>query len=139
MFLKFLNEREKIIFMKLAVAIIHADGKLEESEKQMMAEYSQEMGITLCNLDEQINLQEITDLAKEIGSNSTDSVKRIFLLELLACANSDNDFANEEKTLMKSFLNAFDLTETDFNTCLKLLKEYLKITSTLANFVKGEI
>lgn len=33
MFLNLLNDEEKKIFMGLAIEVIHADGKLEESEK----------------------------------------------------------------------------------------------------------
>lgn len=35
MFLNFLNSEEKITFLKLAISVIQADGKLEESENHI--------------------------------------------------------------------------------------------------------
>ena len=68
----------------------------------------------------------------------SESVKRIFLLELVACANADGDFAEGEKKLILSLVKNFGLTENDLNTCLDLLAEYTKISVKLTDFVKGE-
>ena len=51
MFLNSMNPTEKDNFMKLAVAIIKADGVVEESEKQILSAYANEMLIPICNLD----------------------------------------------------------------------------------------
>ena len=94
MFLKYLSSEEKSIFLKLAMSVIKADGKLEESEKTYIDDYSREMGITEVNLHEKI---DPLLLAEKIGDNSTELIKRIFLLELTACAKADGDFADTEK------------------------------------------
>ena len=86
MFLNFLNSEEKNTFLKLAISVIQADGKLEESEKSYISDYSREMGITEFDLNEKI---DPLPLAEKIGVNSTDFVKRVFLLELLACAKAE--------------------------------------------------
>jgi len=65
----------QVIFLKLAISVIQADGKLEESEKSFIAEYSREMGIERYTLGEKVDPMP---LAEKIGKNSTDSVKRIF-------------------------------------------------------------
>lgn len=133
MFLNLLNDEEKRIFLKLAVAVIKADGRLEESEKQYIADYSREMGITEYSLDEKI---EVTALAEKIGKDSTDIVKRIFLLELTACANADGDFADTEKSLINSLVKAFKLSDSSLQECLDLLAEYTKISAKLMSFVQ---
>lgn len=53
MFLNSLNPTEKDNFMKLAVAVITADGVVEESEKQVLFAYANELQIPVCNFDEQ--------------------------------------------------------------------------------------
>lgn len=59
MFLNSLNPTEKDNFMKLAVAVIKADGVVEESEKQILSAYANEMLIPICNLDEQCDADSI--------------------------------------------------------------------------------
>ena len=53
MFLNSLKPKEKDNFLKLAVAIIKADGIVEESEKRVLSAYANEMQVPVCSLDEQ--------------------------------------------------------------------------------------
>lgn len=133
MFLNQLNNEERSIFLKLAIAVIKADGKLEEQENLFVAEYSREMGVTDYDLNENI---EPLGLAEKIGKDSTDTVKRIFLLELVALANADGEFAESEKTLILSLLQKFGLTENQLNDCIKLLAEYNDILAKLTTFIQ---
>lgn len=135
MFLNLLNDEEKSIFLKLAISVIQADGKLEESEKAIVAEYAREMGMETYTLNETI---EPLLLAEKIGKSSSDSVKRIFLLELLACAQADGDFTADEQCLIKSFVKAFGLSESSLNETLDLLNEYTKISHKLMSFIQEE-
>ena len=133
MFLKYLSSEEKSIFLKLAMSVINADGKLEESEKTYIDDYSREMGITEVNLDEKI---DPLLLAEKIGDNSTELIKRIFLLELTACAKADGDFADTEKELINSFVKAFKISDTSLQKCLFLLDEYTNISKRIMSFVQ---
>ena len=133
MFLNQLNNEERSIFLKLAIAVIKSDGKLEEKEKLFVAEYSREMGVTDYDLNENI---EPLGLAEKIGKSSTDAVKRIFLLELVALANADGEFAESEKSLILSLLQKFGLAENQLNDCLKLLAEYNDVSAKLTTFIQ---
>ena len=133
MFLKYLNSEEKSIFLKLAMSVIKADGKLQESEKTYIDDYSREMGITEVNLDEKI---DPILLAERIGDNSTEFIRRIFLLELTACAKADGDFADSEKSLINSFVKAFKISDTSLQKCLVLLDEYTNISKRIMSFVQ---
>lgn len=133
MFLKYLNSEEKSIFLKLAMSVIKADGKLQESEKTYIDDYSREMGITEVNLDEKI---DPILLAEKIGDNSTEFIKRIFLLELTACAKADGEFADSEKSLINSFVKAFKISDTSLQKCLVLLDEYTNISTRIMSFVQ---
>ena len=105
MFLNSLNPTEKDNFMKLAVAVIKADGVVEESEKQILSAYANEMLIPICNLDEQCDVDSII---KEFAMTSTPLTKRIIFLELLALAFADGNYATEEKTLVQQLADAFE-------------------------------
>lgn len=79
MFLNSLNSTEKDNFMKLAVAVIKADGVVEESEKQILSAYANEMQIPVCNLDEQCDADSII---KEFAMTSTLQTKRIIFFRV---------------------------------------------------------
>lgn len=133
MFLKQLNQEEKEIFLKLAIAVIRADEKIQESEKAFIAEYAHEMDIPSYDLNMDVDTYSLFKIVKE---KSSDTVKRIFLVELTACAYSDGDFAKEEKDLIDSMLTEFGLKKHDLSECIKLLNNYTSIAAALSRFIQ---
>jgi len=133
MFLNRLTEEEKSIFLKLAIAVIQADGKLEDKEKGFIADYCREMGIESYDVNEKVEYQE---LAEKIGKNSSDSVKRIFLLELTALANVDGEFVKSEKSLIMTFAKKFGYGEDSLDNCLKVLDEYKVVSEKLMSLIQ---
>ena len=136
MFLNLLNTTEKSNFMKLAMAVIKADGIIEDSEKQILSAYANEMQIHICNIEEQVDTEKII---KEYAMNSTVQTKRIVFLELLALAFADGNYAIEEKTLIQQLANAFDIDRTFIEKAINLEDAYMTACMSLINMVeKGE-
>lgn len=136
MFLNSLNSEEKNNFMKLAVAIMKADGVIEESEKQIISVYAAEMQIPVCNVDSYENVDAIIDA---FAANSTMQTKRIVFLELLALALADGNYAQEEKTLVQQVANAFGIDKPFIEKAISLEDAYTAAYMSLANLVeKGE-
>lgn len=136
MFLNSLNSTEKDNFMKLAVAVIKADGVVEESEKQILSAYANEMQIPVCNLDEQYDTDSII---KEFAMTSTLQTKRIIFLELLALAFADGNYAAEEKALVQQLADAFEFDRTFIEQAINLEDAYVAAYMSLVNLVeKGE-
>lgn len=136
MFLNSLNSTEKDNFMKLAVAVIKADGVDEVSEKQILSAYANEMLIPVCNLDEQYDTDSVI---KEFALNSTPQTKRIIFLELLALAFADGNYATEEKTLVQQLANVFEINRTFIERAINLEDAYMSAYKSLVNLVeKGE-
>lgn len=136
MFLNSLNPTEKDNFMKLAVAVIKADGVDEESEKQILSAYANEMQIQVCNLDEQCDADSII---KEFAMTLTPQTKRIIFLELLALAFVDGNYAAEDKTLIQQLADAFEFDRACIEQAVKLEDTYVAAYMSLVNFVeKGE-
>ena len=136
MFLNSLNPTEKDNFMKLAVAVIKADGIVEESEKQILSTYANEMQIPICNLDGQGNIDKIV---KEFATNSTLQTKRIVFLELLSLAFVDGSYTTEEKVLIQQLANAFELDRAFIEQAINLEDAYMAVYMSLVNLVeKGE-
>ena len=136
MFLNSLNSTEKDNFMKLAVVVIKADGVVEESEKQILSAYANEMQIPVCNLDEQYDTDSII---KEFAMTSTLQTKRIIFLELLALAFADGNYAAEEKALVQQLADAFEFDRAFIEQAINLEDAYVAAYMSLVNLVeKGE-
>lgn len=122
--------------MKLAMVMIKADGIVEDSEKQMMSAYANEMQITVRDFDEH---DEIDRAIEEFAMNSTAQTKRIVFLELLALAFADGDHAAEEKALMRRLADTFGLDREFIEQAINLEDAYLTVYSSLVNLIeKGE-
>ncbi|WP_278505105.1 TerB family tellurite resistance protein, partial [Phocaeicola barnesiae] len=119
-----------------AVAVIKADGVVEESEKQILSDYANEMQIPVCNLDEQCDADNII---KEFAMTSTPQTKRIIFLELLALAFADGNYAAEEKALVQQLADAFEFDRAFIEQAINLEDAYVAAYMSLVNLVeKGE-
>jgi tellurite resistance protein len=136
MFLNSLKPKEKDNFLKLAVAIIKADGIVEESEKRVLSAYANEMQVPVCSLDEQGDTAKIIE---EVAKTSTVQTKRIFFLELMALAFADGNYAVEEKALIQQLADAFEFDKAFIEHAINLEDAYVSVYMSIVNFVeKGE-
>lgn len=136
MFLNSLNPTEKDNFMKLAMTLIKADGVVEESEKQILSAYANEMQIQVRSLDEQCDTDKVIE---ELAKSSSLKTRRIIFLELLALAFADGNYVAEEKELIKCLANAFELDKTFVDRAINLEDAYVAAYMSLVNLVeKGE-
>lgn len=136
MFLNSLNPTEKDNFMKLAVAVITADGVVEESEKQVLFAYANELQIPVCNFDEQGKIDKIIE---EFSMNSTLQAKRIVFLELLALTFADGNYAAEKKVIVQQLADAFEFDNPFIEQAINLVDAYMSAYMSLISLVeKGE-
>lgn len=136
MFLNSLNPTEKDNLMKLAMTLIKADGVVEESEKQILSAYANEMQIQVRSLDEQCDTDKVIE---ELAKSSSLKTRRIIFLELLALAFADGNYVAEEKELLKCLANAFELDRTFIDRAVNLEDAYVAAYMSLVNLVeKGE-
>ena len=133
MFLSRLNNREKNIFMSLALAVARADGIVLDSEKRMLSDYASEMGLSLENPVPEKNFEA---LLAEINETSSDQTKRIIYVELRALANVDENIAVEEKTLLYSIEQAFCFDKKTISLCINLLDNYIFACKNLIKFIE---
>ncbi|WP_294155396.1 hypothetical protein [uncultured Selenomonas sp.] len=121
MFLKLLKPEEKALFLEFAYSLVHEDGRFEESEKEMIEAYCEEMGVTF---DLAHAPRETHALVKKMAETMTLEEKKIAFFELIGLAMADGDYGEEERTAMKDLEEAFGMTEAYGQTCETLLKEY---------------
>lgn len=97
MFLNMLNEKEQKNFMELAAIAMSVDGKIEESEKEVIDVYRREMNLH----DYEIKNKEQKELITAFQA-STKKIKRAVIIELAGVLDADEIIdENEENWIMK--------------------------------------
>ena len=97
MFLNMLNEKEQKNFMELAAIAMSVDGKIEESEKEVIDVYRREMNLH----DYEIKNKEQKELITAFQA-STKKIKRAVIIELAGVLDPDEIIdENEENWIMK--------------------------------------
>ncbi len=136
MFLSRLNPTEKDCFIKLAVAIMKADGCVEKVKNDFLSVYTKELQLPTLNLEEQYNINPIIE---ELAKNSTIQNKRIIFLELLALALVDGEYAIEEKTILGQLIKAFGLEPSFVEQAINTEDAYISTYLTIVDLIeKGE-
>ena len=92
-----LNEKEQKNFMELASIAMSVDGKIEESEKEVIDVYRREMNLH----DYEIKNKEQKELITAFQA-STKKIKRAVIIELAGVLDADEIIdENEENWIMK--------------------------------------
>lgn len=136
MFLNSLSSNEKNNFMKLAIAVIKADGVIENNEKQVLSAYANEMQIEIEDIDVQYDIDNIIE---SLSKESTDQSKRVIFIELLALAFADGNYADEEKNIIQKLTNSFNLGKDFIERAINLQDSYIAAYMSLVHLIeKGE-
>ncbi len=91
-----LSIEEKILFLRLIIKIISEDGEIDKYERQFIRNLAKQYQIP-AEYAEQINApSNFEELVKE-AQETLDRKKSLYLIkELLAVANTDNEFSEDE-------------------------------------------
>ncbi|MFA9374056.1 MAG: hypothetical protein ACERKK_07845 [Poseidonibacter sp.] len=105
MYLNYLEEKEKIAFLKLAHYVAHSDGDFCHNEKVIVGSYCNEMGI----VDFEVNLTEdIKSICSEFKNTKS---KRVVILELMSIINANGEFKESEKLIIDQLVTNFEISE----------------------------
>lgn len=106
MYLNYLTQREKRIFLKLSHVVSEADGIVLENEMRLIHQYAEEMQIS----PEEMAEEDVDSILAEISNNSTKKAKRIIYAELLAIALVDDNYEESEIVFMKKIANLLKIS-----------------------------
>lgn len=97
MFLGMLNEKEQKNFMELASIAMKVDGKVDESERQVMEVYKRETNL----LDYELQNKKESELVTAFQA-STKKVKKAVIIELAGVLDADEVIdSSEESWILK--------------------------------------
>jgi len=109
MFLKALNNQEKVSFLELALRIAKSDDDFSVEERGMIEEYKYEMKLDydLKSIDLE---KDINNLIENFSASEPATIKKVFI-ELIGLIMADEKFAESEKVIIKNFMNRYNLSE----------------------------
>lgn len=108
MFLSLFTDRERDLFYTLSLHLVESDGIITGEEKTMLESFKLESGRDLNKINETPN-----EIINEL-SLSSDKVKNCILLELISIALSDNNYTENEKSIISKVVSEFDICESKF-------------------------
>lgn len=132
MFLSQLNNKQKELFIEIAIKMATIDGVFNEDEKAIISAYCKEMEISYYY---EKNNQDIVEILKELNRVSDDKEKRIITFELIGVCLADYFFHEKEKELLKSIIDIFGIKACFIDTCEEIIKEYMTFQHRINDLV----
>ena len=134
MFLNRLNDRDKEMFLDLAIYASRANGVVEDAEKNMLAQYCKEMDLVPKDETKLSTMEEITAWFSE----AEDPIKRIVVIELLGLYYADGDFDNTEKKFALVFAKSIGIDQETYEQLNRDIDEYLTIVDIIQKHIIGQ-
>jgi len=106
MFLNLLGKEEKELVLDLLFSAANIDGDFDERERIVISAYGAEMGIAQENIKQ--SNKSIDDILTQL-SKSSELVKKIVALEIIALIGVDGTYKESEKKLLKNITKKFSL------------------------------
>ena len=130
MFLDAFSRNEKYAFLSLAKKVILADNIVEEEEENLFALYLQEMQM------EKSEVEYITEeAAYSVFMESSETVRRQTLIELISLSMCDNRYDEAEKSIIEIIAHQLNVSRsllTQMTDCvIELLDIYKKLNEII--------
>ena len=123
MFLRPLNNKQKELFLNLALAAASANDVLEDSEKLLLAAYADEMSIDV-NKASQMPMEEICKKLKAI-SNSKELNQISF--EIVGMMTSDSEYDEKEKMFISKMAELFEIPMKRIDEMFEYVNAYSEL------------
>jgi hypothetical protein len=128
MFLNKLSLNQRRVFLGLANRILIIDNSVDGAEISYLHKICAEMSIDLHD-GQEFPLETLNEVFPK------DEEKRLVIIELMALAQSNEEFHEYEKEFIEKVINAFGIDNSIIEEIETLVKEYFAIHKKLANFI----
>ena len=133
MFLSYLQEKQKKLFLEFAYCLAKSDGSYGSEEKEIMNAYSKEMGMEAdISIIEEKNYKDLID---EIDLITNEEEKKIFIFEALGIVLIDKNYADSEKKMIETAVSVFKLDYDYIRECKEAIEEYLLLQKKIENLI----
>lgn len=131
MFLDKLNNKEKEMFLDLAVYAAQSNGIVEEAEKEAIMGYCREMGVTFYDISRLHPYQEVVEFFSSVSKEK----KRIIIFEILGLCAIDGESDDVEEAFVDDFAEKIGFPEDTLETLRRDISEYLIIFQIIRGHV----
>ncbi len=131
MFLSNLSVNQRRVFLGLANKILVIDNSVDAAEISYLRNICSEMSLGLKDGEE-----FTFDTIEEVFSK--DEEKRLVIIELMALAQSNEEFHEYEKDFIVEVIDAFGMDNSIIEEIEILMKEHFLVQKRLVNFIKQE-
>ena len=132
MYLAFLNEDQKRLFLQFAYHIASADGNYSTEEKMMMDSYCDEMEI---EHDFDIPEQSVDEIIRQIALACSKREKQIMIFEAIGLAMADHSYDSNERSIIQTAIGEFGIPKSFSHACEQFLQEYLRFQEKINEIV----
>lgn len=134
MYLKRLNEEQKELFLDLCISAALSNDVMEDVEKELIAQYCEEMQLDEVRFTVKNGTEEATDKLIQISSNEE---LRMILVEITALVLTDNQFDELEKQFVNQLLEKMNISKVEFEEMQSSIKEISSAYTRLNSLVFG--
>lgn len=123
MFIEFLDNEKKFLFLNFAVYAANANNELDEDEKSLICMYAKQIEMEPIEKTE-MSLDEIIDT---INKTCDFVEKKMIIYEIIGVLLADKDYDDLEKAFLNNIAKKMSIQETEIDKMLSLMKEYLDL------------
>ncbi|SHJ86517.1 hypothetical protein SAMN02745751_03577 [Dethiosulfatibacter aminovorans DSM 17477] len=135
MFLNALDEIEKKDFIDIARFLIDLDGKVVDSEENLLNQYVEEMA-----LDEEYSIKQFNRTREDLLRSfvlSDKKIVRMVFIELVALATVDKELDISEENFIRDFMEIYDISENTYNNTMNAITDLNIIYSQFGQIINS--
>ena len=129
-----LKDEQKDLFLELAVVAAKANGNFDETEKEMLIKFANEMKISPKDEVTKSEDEIIDELAKICGKKE----KKIILFETIGILNADGEFDEKEAEHLAKIAKKFEISQEDLEYMMSLVSYYVELFDEIVYTVVDE-
>ena len=132
MFLNCLNNKQKKLFIELAIKAAESNGIVPIEQKNMLKSFALEMNIE----PQYTSNSDVELIISELKSISTEKELRVILFEILGIIVSDSVFDEKERAFVNHWVEMCDFDKSNVDKMVELLQKYSNLYTEIVNFVR---
>ena len=132
MFLKELRSNNKELFLQLSIHAALSNNIIEDTQKDVLNLYCEEIGINNYELEVKMDLDEILE---KINTDTTYREKKIIILEIMALIMADSVYDLDEKKFMEDIIKKLDISDEVLEEAINLVNKFNLIFNDMIGFI----
>ncbi|MGV3073742.1 hypothetical protein ACEE21_01430 [Clostridium baratii] len=132
MFLKELRSNNKELFLQLSIHAALSNNIIEDTQKDVLNLYCEEIGINNYELEVKMDLDEILE---KINTDTTYREKKIIILEIIALIMADSVYDLDEKKFMEDIIKKLNISDEVLDEAINLVNKFNLIFNDMIGFI----